>query len=45
MARSPNCFIGITTIEGHLLTPRLTGRRLTMRPFVIFLSLGFPTLL
>lgn len=36
-------FVGITTIEGHFLTPSLIGRHLTMRPFVIFLSLAFWT--
>lgn len=36
-------FVGITTIEGHFLTPSLIGRHLTLRPFVIFLSLAFWT--
>lgn len=36
-------FVGIATIEGHFLTPSLIGRHLTLRPFVIFLSLAFWT--
>ena len=36
-------FVAITTVEGHFLTPSLIGRHLTMRPFVIFLSLAFWT--
>ena len=36
-------FVAIATVEGHFLTPSLIGRHLTMRPFVIFLSLAFWT--
>jgi predicted PurR-regulated permease PerM len=35
----PFVFLVLTTLEGQLLTPLLTGRRLTLNPVVIFLSM------
>ncbi|MEO3434417.1 AI-2E family transporter [Inquilinus sp. CAU 1745] len=35
----PLIFFGLTSLEGQFLTPMLLGRRLTLNPVVIFLSL------
>lgn len=35
------CFVALTTIEGQFITPTLLGRRLTLNPLVVFLSLAF----
>lgn len=40
---APLIYVGITTIEGHFLTPTLMGRRMTMNPFAVFLAIGFWT--
>jgi predicted PurR-regulated permease PerM len=37
----PACFIALSTIEGQIVTPTVLGRRLTLRPFAVFLSLAF----
>jgi len=37
----PLVFLGLTALEGQILTPTLTGRRLTMNPVVVFLSMLF----
>jgi predicted PurR-regulated permease PerM len=42
-ALAPALFIGLTTIEGHLVTPNIIGRRLTLNPLAVFLSLVFWT--
>jgi predicted PurR-regulated permease PerM len=42
-ALAPALFVAITTVEGHFITPSLIGRRLTLSPFVVFLSLAFWT--
>jgi predicted PurR-regulated permease PerM len=34
-------FLGITSLEGNLLTPLLLGRRLALNPVAVFLSLSF----
>jgi predicted PurR-regulated permease PerM len=39
----PLLFVGMTTIEGHFLTPSVIGRRLTLSPFLVFLALAFWT--
>jgi len=39
----PLCFIVVTTIEGHFITPAVIGRRLTLNPFLVFLALAFWT--
>jgi len=35
------CFIALSTLEGQIVTPTILGRRLTLRPFAVFLSLAF----
>lgn len=42
-ALAPVLFIGLTTLEGHFVTPNIVGRRLTLNPLVVFLSLAFWT--
>ena len=42
-ALAPALFVAIATAEGHFITPSIVGRRLTMSPFVVFLSLAFWT--
>jgi predicted PurR-regulated permease PerM len=42
-ALPPLLFVGIATIEGHVITPSIVGRRLTLNPFVVFLALAFWT--
>lgn len=40
---APLIYMGITTIEGHFITPALMGRRMTLNPFAVFLAIGFWT--
>jgi len=40
---APLGLIALTTLEGHLITPTLVGRRLTLNPLVLFLALAFWT--
>ncbi|WP_072395240.1 AI-2E family transporter [Hyphomicrobium sp. CS1GBMeth3] len=40
---APLVYIGISTVEGHFITPALMGRRMTMNPFAVFLAIGFWT--
>ncbi len=42
-ALAPLLFVALTTIEGHVVTPNIVGRRLTLRPLGVFLSLAFWT--
>lgn len=42
-AVAPAIYVAITTIEGHFLTPTVIGHRLTMNPFLVFLSIAFWT--
>jgi predicted PurR-regulated permease PerM len=42
-AVAPALFVGLTTIEGHFVTPNILGRRLTLNPLAVFLSLAFWT--
>lgn len=42
-AIAPLVYIGLTTIEGHVITPALMGRRMTLNPFAVFLAIGFWT--
>jgi predicted PurR-regulated permease PerM len=42
-AIAPALFIGLTTIEGHIVTPNIVGRRLTLNPLAVFISLTFWT--
>lgn len=37
----PLAFIALTTLEGNLITPMLLGRRLTLNPVIVFISLLF----
>jgi len=37
----PAAFFALTTLEGQLVTPLILGRRLTLNPIVIFVSLIF----
>ena len=40
---APACFIAMTTLEGHFITPSIMGKRLTLNPLNVFLSLAFWT--
>jgi predicted PurR-regulated permease PerM len=40
---APALFVAIATLEGHVITPNVVGRRLTLNPFVVFLALAFWT--
>jgi predicted PurR-regulated permease PerM len=40
---APLGLITVATLEGHLITPTLVGRRLTLNPLVVFLALAFWT--
>jgi predicted PurR-regulated permease PerM len=40
---APACFIALTTLEGHFITPAIMGRRLTLNPLNVFLALAFWT--
>jgi predicted PurR-regulated permease PerM len=39
----PACFVALTTAEGHVITPTILGRRLTLNPLTVFLALAFWT--
>jgi len=38
---APLGLIALTTLEGHVITPTIVGRRLTLNPLVVFLGLAF----
>ena len=40
---APLGLIAVTTMEGHLVTPTIVGRRLTLNPLLVFLALAFWT--
>jgi predicted PurR-regulated permease PerM len=40
---APLMFLGFATLEGHFITPSIMGRRLTLNPLTVFLSLVFWT--
>lgn len=40
---APILYFGFTTLEGHFITPSIMGRRLTLIPLTVFLSLIFWT--
>lgn len=40
---APALFVAIATLEGHIITPNIVGRRLTLNPFLVFLALAFWT--
>jgi predicted PurR-regulated permease PerM len=37
----PACFVGLTTIEGQIITPTVMGHRLTLNPLAVFLAIAF----
>jgi predicted PurR-regulated permease PerM len=39
----PLLYLGFSTLEGHFITPSIMGRRLTLNPLTVFLSLAFWT--
>jgi predicted PurR-regulated permease PerM len=38
---APLAWIGMTTLEGQFITPTIIGHRLTLNPFLVFLSIAF----
>jgi len=40
---APLLFLAMATLEGHFITPAIMGRRLTLNPLIVFLSLVFWT--
>jgi predicted PurR-regulated permease PerM len=40
---APLIFLALATLEGHFLTPGIMGKRLTLNPLTVFLSLVFWT--
>jgi predicted PurR-regulated permease PerM len=40
---APVCFVALTTVEGHFITPTIVGRRLTLNPLMVFMALAFWT--
>lgn len=40
---APALYLAFSTLEGHFITPGVMGRRLTLNPLVVFLSLVFWT--
>jgi predicted PurR-regulated permease PerM len=42
-AVAPIGFMVLTTMEGHLVTPTIVGRRLTLNPLLVLLALAFWT--
>jgi len=40
---APLLFLALGTLEGHFITPSIMGRRLTLNPLTVFLSLVFWT--
>jgi predicted PurR-regulated permease PerM len=40
---APAGLIGLTTLEGHFITPTIVGRRITLNPLVVVLALAFWT--
>jgi predicted PurR-regulated permease PerM len=40
---APLGLIALTTLEGHLITPTIVGRRLTLNPLLVLLALAFWT--
>jgi predicted PurR-regulated permease PerM len=40
---APLLCLGLATLEGHFITPSVMGRKLTLNPLTVFLSLVFWT--
>ena len=37
----PAAFVALTTIEGHIITPTIVGRQLTLNPLLVFTAIVF----
>jgi predicted PurR-regulated permease PerM len=37
----PACYLGLATLEGNFVTPYILGRRMTLNPVVVFVSVTF----
>jgi predicted PurR-regulated permease PerM len=40
---APLLFLGLNTLEGQVITPTFVGHRLTINPFLVFVSIAFWT--
>jgi predicted PurR-regulated permease PerM len=40
---APASLIALTTLEGHIITPTILGKRLTLNPLAVFLAIAFWT--
>ena len=40
---APGALLGLCTVEGHFITPAIIGRRITLNPLLVVLSLAFWT--
>ncbi len=40
---APLCFVGLTFLEGHFITPTIIGRRLELNALAVFIALAFWT--
>lgn len=40
---APAALVGLSTLEGHFITPTIIGRRITLNPLVVVLALAFWT--
>jgi predicted PurR-regulated permease PerM len=38
---APACFLGLSTMEGQVVTPSIIGRTLTVNPMMVFLAIAF----
>jgi predicted PurR-regulated permease PerM len=38
---APACFLGLSTLEGQIVTPSIIGRTLTVNPMMVFLAIAF----
>jgi predicted PurR-regulated permease PerM len=38
---APACFLGLSTLEGQVVTPSVVGRTLTVNPMMVFLAIAF----
>ena len=38
---APACFLGLSTMEGQVVTPNIIGRTLTVNPMMVFLAIAF----
>jgi len=39
----PAAFVALTTVEGHIVTPAVQGRQLTLNPLAVLIALAFWT--